>query len=148
CSQVSENGTQANCLNPAERPLFVRPGALPESQVRLGQLKLDFWAPIPQNHIMKAQILGALLGLIAGPVLANPFNAAPSFPAGGTPDAVALADFNGDGALDFAVANELGTGVVTLSLGDGHGNFSSGGTLLTGTIFVVAITTADLNGDG
>ena len=42
---------------------------------------------------------------------------------GRTPRAVVAADFNGDGHLDLAVANQ--DGFVSILLGDGHGNFQN-----------------------
>ena len=43
-------------------------------------------------------------------------------PVGTTPVSVAVGDFNGDGKLDFAVANESSNNVTVL-LGDGKGGF-------------------------
>jgi hypothetical protein len=59
-----------------------------------------------------------------------------------------VADFNRDGDLDFAVANEIFFGVVTASLGDGHGGFTPAGSFSTAAINSVAIVAGDFNGDG
>src|SRR5438874_9946074 len=74
------------------------------------------------------------------------FAPAVNYPVGTNPYSVAVGDFNGDGRLDLAVANE-GDNNVGILLGNGDGTFRSGGTFATdsGPIFVVA---ADLNGDG
>jgi hypothetical protein len=78
----------------------------------------------------------------------RPFNAAPAFPAGDAPAAIAAADFNGDGHLDFAVANEISFGTVTVSLGDGHGGFVEAGSFSTAAINSVAIVAGDFNATG
>jgi hypothetical protein len=66
-------------------------------------------------------------------------------PAGAKPHAVALADFNGDGALDLAVANEE-DGEVTIHIG-ADGAFGAGEVFAVGDA-PVALAVADLNGDG
>lgn len=50
------------------------------------------------------------------------YGSAQSFAAGAAPSDVVLADFNGDGHVDAAVA---GMGTVSLLLGDGHGRFAA-----------------------
>jgi hypothetical protein len=59
---------------------------------------------------------------------------------------VTVGDFNGDGKLDLAVANDLGNNVSVL-LGTGTGSFG------TATNFTVgsnprSVTVGDFNGDG
>lgn len=58
----------------------------------------------------------------------------------------AVADFNGDGKADLAVANYLGNNVLVM-LGSGSGTFSAGQSLTTGAT-PVSIAVADFNGDG
>jgi len=70
------------------------------------------------------------------------------FPAGTNPFSLTVADFNGDGHADIAVANQ-GSNNVTLLLGDGTGGF----TQAAGSPFVVdnhpnSVATGDFNGDG
>jgi hypothetical protein len=68
------------------------------------------------------------------------FQAARSFPVGGTPQGVAMADLNGDGRLDLVIGTASGVAVM---LGNGNGTFrgevdySGGGTSI-----------GDFNGDG
>ncbi|MFN7997345.1 MAG: choice-of-anchor D domain-containing protein [Bryobacteraceae bacterium] len=67
-------------------------------------------------------------------------------PAGGGPQGVATADFNGDGNLDIAVANSAAN-TVSVLLGNGDGTFSANVDYLTGS-GPVAVAAGDLNGDG
>ncbi|HXC42453.1 MAG TPA: FG-GAP-like repeat-containing protein [Candidatus Dormibacteraeota bacterium] len=64
------------------------------------------------------------------------------------PQGLALADFNKDGNLDFAVGSSRGT-FVSLALGNGDGTFRAGVNYgLTQASQVFQIVTADFNGDG
>src|SRR5271170_6766639 len=69
-------------------------------------------------------------------------------PAGGDPDAIAVADLNHDGAPDIAVANPE-SGTVTVLLGDGKGHFqkASGSPFAAGHL-PSDIGIGDFNGDG
>lgn len=69
-------------------------------------------------------------------------------PAGGAPVAIAVADFNGDGKLDLAVANQ-GSNNVSILLGNGDGTFtpSAGSPIPTGTQ-PYAIAVGDFTGSG
>jgi hypothetical protein len=65
---------------------------------------------------------------------------------GSAPTSVAVGDFNGDGKLDLAVANELSNNVSIL-LGNGDGTFQAAVNYGAGsTLFAVAV--GDFNGDG
>lgn len=85
-------------------------------------------------------------------LLGNPdgtFQAAKQFPAGSSPNAVAIADVNGDGKLDIIVANDpVGPTEASLLVGDGNGGFGAptaiGGSVGGGT----SIAIGDFNGDG
>lgn len=66
-------------------------------------------------------------------------------PAGSRPDRVVSGDFNGDGRVDLAVADEGGAVLVTLSLGDGL--FTSG-TPAPVCADPIALQAGDLDGDG
>ena len=62
------------------------------------------------------------------------------------PDAVASGDFNGDGNLDFAVAN-AGNNSVSVYLGDGSGNFTQQADVSVGRD-PVALVSGDFTGNG
>jgi hypothetical protein len=63
----------------------------------------------------------------------------------GGPYGLAIADFNGDGKPDLAVATS--DDKLTILLGKGNGMFTTGATLATAD-HPVAVRAADLNGDG
>ena len=93
--------------------------------------------PVTQSFTINLNPSGTLAGAAASP-----------FAAGNTPLATVVADFNGDGKPDMAIANN-GDNTVTVLLGDGTGGF----TPVTGSPFAVgtapvALVAADLNGDG
>jgi hypothetical protein len=69
---------------------------------------------------------------------------AANYPAGASPEAVAMADLNGDGKADLAVAS--GTGVSVL-LNNGNGTFGAPVSYGSGTN-PFSVAAGDLNGDG
>jgi hypothetical protein len=89
-------------------------------------------------------LLGSGDGTFQGPILA------PAQP-GGSGD-LALGDFNGDGRMDAAVADQLGasTGDLSVFFGNGDGSFQPNLRLdlLTGGNDPSGVAAADLNGDG
>ncbi len=74
------------------------------------------------------------------------FGAKTDFNTGNGPAALAVADFNADGALDVAVANKT-DGTVSVLLGNGDGTLQSKQDFPVGKA-PVALVTGDFNGDG
>jgi len=83
--------------------------------------------------------LGAAGGTFTGPTTAATLT-------GNAPWHLALADFNGDGKLDLAVAN--GIAKISRFLGNGDGTFGAGTTLTTGSGFFQHVAVGDVNRDG
>ena len=75
------------------------------------------------------------------------FNLRPTLPAGFIPTAVATGDFNGDGRLDWAVANG-GDNSIWIYLGNGDGTAKLPTILHLQGYAPVALATTDMNGDG
>jgi len=69
------------------------------------------------------------------------------YAAGVQPWSVAVADFNGDGNLDLAIADNSG-GTVAVLLGNGNGTFGTPTVYTVSGAAFVAIIAADFNGDG
>jgi hypothetical protein len=74
------------------------------------------------------------------------FNTATNFATGSSPESIIYSDFNGDGIIDLATANDGGNDVSVL-LGNGSGGFSSANNFSAG-LRVRSIASADFNGDG
>jgi uncharacterized protein (DUF2141 family) len=75
-----------------------------------------------------------------------------NYPAGNSPNAVAVADFNGDGKLDIAVADygdpsTGNNGGISILLGNGDGTFQAATQIDAGKN-PISIAVGDFNGDG
>ena len=100
--------------------------------------------------VLVLAIFGTLVpGCGVGSQKADPSGSANSrIPVGDSPAAVLIADLNGDGRMDLAVANIEGRSVSVL-LGDGRGNFAGA----PGSPFAAGdgpsdVASGDINGDG
>jgi uncharacterized repeat protein (TIGR01451 family) len=91
-------------------------------------------------------ILTLLILSIPANLAAIDFAAAKSYPAGALPVATVTGDFNGDGKVDIAVANQ-GSGDVSILLSNGDGTFQPAKNFATGNN-PIAIVAGDFNGDG
>ena len=80
------------------------------------------------------------------PIQRTPFRVAPTFAFTPGPTSVASGDLNGDGHPDLVVTR-LGSGAVSVLLGDGKGGFSTSFSYPAGTNVSNALV-ADFNGDG
>jgi phospholipase C len=88
--------------------------------------------------------IAVLLGKGDGTFLATSDSPATNLEA---PMSIAVADFNQDGTLDLAIANET-TGNVDILTGQGDGTFKTKYTTITAGAGASAIVAADFNGDG
>jgi uncharacterized repeat protein (TIGR01451 family) len=86
-------------------------------------------------------------GLCATGASAVDFTSPKSYPVGTNPTAVVIADFNGDGKLDIAVAN-WGSGNVSVLLNNGDGTFQAAVNFDAGTANPSFLAVGDFNGDG
>ena len=95
-----------------------------------------------------ASIVSVLIVLAAAPsnAVALEFSAAKNYPVGTAPVAIAVADFNGDGKPDLAVANS-GSNNVSVLLNNGDGTFQAAVNYSAGAA-PVAVLAGDFNGDG
>ena len=82
---------------------------------------------------------------VASPRSSVPLSPPSSYTAGSGPDTVAVGDFNGDGKLDLAVANNVSNNVSVL-LGKGDGTFHAAVNYGAGTN-PTSVAVGDFNGD-
>jgi hypothetical protein len=130
-------------------PLFERSGATAgqgPGSVEIADVNHDGHA-----DILVANTSGGTLTVLLGDGRGH-FHSVPgvAFPAGPSPNDLALADFNGDGHLDVAIANAE-TPEISILLGDGKGAFrpSPHSPFITQSYpHVHGVAAADFNGDG
>jgi hypothetical protein len=106
--------------------------------------------PILNSRHMRPGGVPATSASSSGPILFNP----PNFLSGGVYGfSVAVADFNGDGKPDLAIANEClnvscTTGSVSVLLGNGDGTFQAAQSYASGGYEATSVAVGDVNGDG
>jgi beta-lactam-binding protein with PASTA domain/subtilisin family serine protease len=141
---------------------FVVLGAYPvgngPTSVAVGDVNGDGFADLSVTNYFDSTVsvlLGDGKGLFTE-VPGSPFAVSdmiPTYPVGMFPTGVAMADFNGDGKLDLAIANWgrlsfLGISpALSILLGNGDGSFKRATTFDTGH-FGLALVVADFNRDG
>lgn len=98
---------------------------------------------VANNNFQAPSVVSVLLGKGDGT-----FQSAVNYPVGNGPAGVAIADFNGDGNQDIALAN-VGNGTASVLLGNGDGTFQPAVTL-TGpaSSAPISVAAADFNRDG
>ena len=110
----------------------------------------------PSNPLVQSVTPGTYFLTVSGPAGPGSYQLTTTFtpadaplqglPVGSSPDATAVSDLNGDGALDLVVANG-GSDTVSVLLGNGDGTFQLAQTLAVASD-PTAVAVADLNGDG
>lgn len=116
-------------------PIFVSAGDFN------GDQKLDLLVTYSSGDCPYVSIF---LGNGDGTFQQTPINTSPSY----SPAAIGIGDFNGDGKLDLAVAEQFGTiSQVEILLGDGSGSFTPGATYQVGSS-PDSVAVADFRGNG
>jgi hypothetical protein len=96
-----------------------------------------------------AGLLASISGAAGADTSGGPsFASGPPIPAGPDPVSVAVADFNGDGQRDLAVANRGYARGLKILLGDSAGGFAAAGPAVKAAGEPQAVASADFDGDG
>jgi len=119
----------------------------PEYQAKYGRPRADT-APASSTATGR-QLPGVAAGASASSVLPPipGFNFRPTLPADFLPAAIVTGDFNGDGKMDWAIAN-AGTNNIWIYLGNGDGTSQLPTIIPLRGLAPVALVAADMNHDG
>ena len=101
------------------------------------------------NYVLRPAVIAALIAACvpaAAQAAAGDFTSGGRFPAGNFPYDIAVADFNGDGTSDAAVANVTSNDVSVL-LGDGAGRFKPAGPAEAAEFGPTAVAPGQFGGD-
>src|SRR5438067_8615894 len=110
----------------------------------------NFAGLIRFSCVLSFSLLVVMLGGLLKPEAAfqtASFGAKTDFGTGAQPISVAVGDFNGDGKLDLAVANNANTSTVTILLNNGDGTFGANTDFNAGDR-PRSVAVGDFNGDG
>jgi uncharacterized repeat protein (TIGR01451 family) len=111
------------------------------------QIRRDLKSESTVHKQEKVFATAVLLWLFTASVFAVDFASPVSYPVGTAPAAVVVADFNGDGKLDLAVANS-GSGNVSILLGNGDGTLRAAVNYDAAVATPVVLSKGDFNSDG
>src|SRR6185503_16206333 len=108
----------------------------------------NFFSLIRVSRVLLLSLVAVMFGGLLKPVAAQTvsFGANTDFGTGSNPQSVAAGDFNSDGKLDLATANQ-NSDTVSILLGTGTGSFGAKTDFGTGR-GPVAVAVGDFNGDG
>src|SRR3954466_9033926 len=109
-------------------------------------MPLEARRTLPTAILVAATALALSLFVAATAAAATTFAPASNSAAGAEPRSVALGDFNGDGKLDLAEANET-SGTVAVLLGNGNGGFGAKTEFATGSPGADSVALGDFNND-
>jgi subtilisin family serine protease len=122
----------------------------PEYQAKYGRPRADTAPPAPASSTATGrQLPGVAAGASASSVLPPipGFNFRPTLPADFLPAAIVTGDFNGDGKMDWAIAN-AGSNNIWIYLGNGDGTTQLPTIIPLRGLAPVALVAADMNHDG
>src|SRR5882724_11933208 len=105
----------------------------------------DAWEDAMKGKVLALFTLGPLCLALVSKASGQVGFARTDYPAGAQPAAVVIADFNGDGKADLAVAN-FGSNNVSILLGNGSGTFGAASGFATGNN-PVYVAVGDFNAD-
>ncbi len=124
-------------------------GKVRRARSRVSRSIMD--APEGRRLLIRSSLVAVFCGLVSSLQASAGFLATPTYPAGISPQSVAVGDFNGDGIPDLAVANYTHDltkdSPVSILLGNRDGSFQAPQSYIVGAS-AWTIVVADFNRDG